>query len=104
MTETWTPNILGFSRPCPLGGWVMVASFLTPFLAILISLNLPESFVKSPICFLDVVSIHQTDKDLMERGIYGLGGFLQVSKELRALEHDNPLRLQRRSSAYCFIE
>lgn len=85
MTETWTPNILGFSRPCPLGGWVMVASFLTPFLAILISLNLPESFVKSPICFLDVVSIHQTDKDLMERGIYGLGGFLQVSKELRVL-------------------
>ncbi|CAE7807455.1 unnamed protein product [Symbiodinium sp. CCMP2592] len=31
------------------------------------------------------VSIHQTDPTLMERGIYGLGGFLKVSKELRVL-------------------
>lgn len=32
-----------------------------------------------------VVSIHQTDAVLMERGIYGLGGFLKVAKELRVL-------------------
>lgn len=28
-----------------------------------------------------VVSIHQTDAQLMERGIYGLGGFLKVAKD-----------------------
>ena len=39
--------------------------------------------LQSPKGFLDVVSIHQTDPALMERGIYGLGGFLQVSQELR---------------------
>ena len=32
-----------------------------------------------------MVSIHQTDPQLMERGIYGLGGFLKVAKELRVL-------------------
>jgi len=32
-----------------------------------------------------VVSIHQVDQELMERGIYGLGGFLRVSRELRVL-------------------
>lgn len=34
---------------------------------------------------VQVVSIHQTDSALMERGIYGLGGFLKVAKELRVL-------------------
>ena len=33
----------------------------------------------------DVVSIHQRDDVLKERGIYGLGGFLKVSRELRVL-------------------
>ena len=28
-----------------------------------------------PLCFLDVVCIHQTDENLMLRGIYGLGGW-----------------------------
>ena len=35
--------------------------------------------------FLDVASIHQVDEDMKERGIYGLGGFLKASKELRIL-------------------
>lgn len=37
------------------------------------------------ICFLDVACIHQTDHELMERGVYGLGAFLKRSKELRIL-------------------
>eukprot|EP00438_Fugacium_kawagutii_P029407 Skav223388 [mRNA] locus=scaffold2634:402611:404898:- [translate_table: standard] len=37
------------------------------------------------VCFLDVACIHQTDKELMTRGIYGLGGFLRQSEELRVL-------------------
>ena len=36
-------------------------------------------------CFLDVVSINQVDPELMDRGIYGLGGFLAASSELRIL-------------------
>ena len=35
--------------------------------------------------FLDVACIHQTDHELMERGVYGLGAFLKRSKELRIL-------------------
>ncbi|CAE7614654.1 unnamed protein product, partial [Symbiodinium sp. CCMP2456] len=36
-------------------------------------------------CFLDVVSINQGDLGMMRQGIYGLGGFLSASKELRIL-------------------
>lgn len=82
---TWHPDIMGFSAPSPLGGWVILASCLAPFMGIAIYLCLPESCTTSPTCFLDVVSIHQTDTELMERGIYGLGGFLKVSKQLRIL-------------------
>ncbi|CAE7555658.1 unnamed protein product [Symbiodinium natans] len=39
----------------------------------------------SKMCFLDVVCIHQADPDKMQRGIYGLGGFLSASSELRIL-------------------
>jgi len=85
MGGTWHPDIMGFSAPSPLGGWVILASCLAPFMGIAIYLCLPESCTTSPTCFLDVVSIHQTDTELMERGIYGLGGFLKVSKQLRAL-------------------
>jgi len=35
--------------------------------------------------FLDVASINQADEELKERGIYGIGGFLKASKELRIL-------------------
>ena len=38
-----------------------------------------------PVCFLDVVSIHQVDLDLQKRGVYGLGGFLAASKEMHIL-------------------
>eukprot|EP00435_Cladocopium_sp_Y103_P069634 s456_g33.t1 len=85
MGGTWHPDIMGFTAPCPLGGWVILAGCLAPLMGIAIYLCLPESCTSSPTCFLDVVSIHQTDTELMERGIYGLGGFLKVSKQLRAL-------------------
>ena len=85
MTGRWHVDTMGFQLDCPLGGWVIAASCLAPVLAVSISMMAPDCLVKSPMCFLDVVSIHQTDMELMERGVYGLGGFLQVSKELRAL-------------------
>lgn len=40
---------------------------------------------KQRFAFVDVASIHQVDEDMKERGIYGLGGFLKASKELRIL-------------------
>eukprot|EP00435_Cladocopium_sp_Y103_P013215 s1548_g3.t1 len=36
-------------------------------------------------CFLDIACVHQTDPELRERGVYGIGGWLSVSKELRIL-------------------
>ncbi|CAJ1425464.1 unnamed protein product [Effrenium voratum] len=63
--------------------WAQLFGLLGSLLGLLGSLYLPRC---SPdIAFLDVVSIHQTDPALMERGIYGLGGFLRVSRELRVL-------------------
>jgi len=35
--------------------------------------------------FIDVASIHQEDQKLKERGVYGIAGFLRISKELRIL-------------------
>lgn len=43
------------------------------------------SLANQRFAFLDVASIHQVDEDMKERGIYGLGGFLKASKELRIL-------------------
>ena len=36
-------------------------------------------------CFFDAVSIHQGDAFLKQRGLEGLGGFISISKEFRAL-------------------
>ena len=96
MTGRWHVETMGFQLDCPLGGWVIAASCLAPVLGVSISMMVPDCLVKSPMCFLDVVSIHQTDMELMERGVYGLGGFLQVSKELRAL----PARANLHSTVY----
>lgn len=64
--------------------WPMLAGFLGTWMGLLLSPYV-NSLSKPKMCFLDVVSIHQTDQELMERGIYGLGGFLSVAKELRVL-------------------
>ncbi|CAJ1369219.1 unnamed protein product [Effrenium voratum] len=63
----------------------MILGFLGVALALLLLPYVPDRMAKKDMAFLDVVSIHQTDEELMERGIYGLGGFLSVSKELRVL-------------------
>jgi len=36
-------------------------------------------------CFFDAACINQADPDLMQRGVYGLSGFLAVTSELRIL-------------------
>ena len=81
---TWPVNAVGFKASCPFTPW----AYLTGTLTTLISLFM------SPYCictrcsskaFLDVVSIHQTDKTMKQRGVYGLGGFLSISQEMRVL-------------------
>ncbi|CAE7653713.1 Pus1 [Symbiodinium sp. CCMP2456] len=70
---------------CPFFPWCLVMGFVGSFIGLVLTPYLPALCGQHPVCFLDVVSIHQADQELMERGIYGLGGFLRVSKELRVL-------------------
>ncbi|OLP96744.1 putative serine/threonine-protein kinase [Symbiodinium microadriaticum] len=69
----------GDSYVFPFGAWGL---FLANFAPVVIAIAAPGG---TKDCFLDIVSINQVDEELMERGIYGLGGCLAVSKELRIL-------------------
>eukprot|EP00435_Cladocopium_sp_Y103_P047456 s407_g13.t4 len=81
------PPLLSFpcteSLQCERGIWVRVFGFLGSVVGLWGSPYIPH--FHHEMCFLDVVSINQVDEDLMGRGIYGLGGFLAVSSELRIL-------------------
>ena len=78
-----------FAQQVKFAPWTLIFSFVSSMLGLLTVPYLPEGFathlVWDSVCFLDAVSINQTDDALMERGIYGLGGFLRVSRELRVL-------------------
>ncbi|CAE7377424.1 GIP [Symbiodinium natans] len=76
-------DVADFAGECPLGPWCLIFSFVASLTGLVIA---PYGrSCKDAMCFLDVASIHQTDTDLMERGVYGIGGFLSISKELRIL-------------------
>eukprot|EP00435_Cladocopium_sp_Y103_P048374 s407_g14.t1 len=81
------PPLLSFpcaeNLHCERGTWVRVFGFLGSVMGLWGSPYIPQ--VHNEMCFLDVVSINQADPELMGRGIYGLGGFLAVSSELRIL-------------------
>ena len=80
------PEFEGYSHlESPFFPWCLVFSFVGSFLGLVLTPYFPALCGRHPVCFLDVVSIHQVDQELMERGVYGLGGFLRVSKELRVL-------------------
>jgi len=83
----------------PIFPWCLLGSFVGTFAGFCLTPYAPNVCGQHPVCFLDVVSIHQVDQELMERGIYGLGGFLQVSKELRVLWSDPYL-----SRLWCVFE
>ncbi|CAK9073673.1 unnamed protein product [Durusdinium trenchii] len=69
----------------PRGLWMTVASLPSLLLGLVLAVYIPEWVSSSPTCFLDAVSINQADQALMQQGVYGLGGFLKASKELRIL-------------------
>mmetsp|Transcript_60135 Transcript_60135/g.140544 ORF Transcript_60135/g.140544 Transcript_60135/m.140544 type:complete len:541 (+) Transcript_60135:62-1684(+) len=75
-TQTGLPVLSG-------GPWIMLAGSLATVVSLLIAPYIPR--IRPTRCFLDAVSINQTDPQLMEQGIYGLGGFLRLSEELRVM-------------------
>jgi len=77
-------ELVGMQANCLAGPWVLLASVFCSLLGLLASPYLRWPGSKDD-CFIDVASIHQTDAKLMERGIYGIGGFLSISRELRVL-------------------
>ncbi|CAJ1440172.1 unnamed protein product [Effrenium voratum] len=80
----------------PLGCWILLSN-LASLVTIFAWPYLPQ--LKSMMCFLDAVSINQADGQLMEQGVYGIGGFLSISQELRILW--TPLYLSR---LWCVFE
>mmetsp|Transcript_60167 Transcript_60167/g.134234 ORF Transcript_60167/g.134234 Transcript_60167/m.134234 type:complete len:522 (+) Transcript_60167:2-1567(+) len=77
-------GVQDYSAELPNAPWMSGAALLGTIFGLFTSPYFLDGCQKTT-CFLDVVSIHQSDHDLMERGIYGLGGFLRVSRELRVL-------------------
>ena len=74
--------LAGVEYTFPASPWVIIFGPLSMILGVCASLLVP---LRSQLCFLDMTSIHQSDPKLLERGIYSIGGFLSVSKELRVL-------------------
>ncbi|CAK9029127.1 Uncharacterized protein SCF082_LOCUS18652, partial [Durusdinium trenchii] len=74
-----------FEHVCSYFPWCLAASLPVQLLALLMTPYLPYLPNITYSSFLDVACIHQTDHELMERGVYGLGAFLKRSKELRIL-------------------
>jgi len=68
--------------PCSTGPWVLIFSAVGSALGLLLSFLIGGP---NEMCFIDKVSIHQTDQELKEEGIYGIGGALRCTKELRIL-------------------
>ncbi|CAK9059566.1 Putative serine/threonine-protein kinase [Durusdinium trenchii] len=67
----------------PWAPWVTVIGFLGGMISLCTAPYF--SCAGSSLCFLDMVCIDQTDSELKERGVYGIGGWLSVSTELRIL-------------------
>ena len=75
-------NVAGTIQTVPFGPWTLIFGCVMMLVGFLASPFLP---CQDRLCFLDVACIHQGDTELLERGIYGIGGFLSVSRELRVL-------------------
>ncbi|CAE7614632.1 unnamed protein product [Symbiodinium sp. CCMP2456] len=75
----------GFMEECPFSGLGLLVAMPVSVLTFFFAPYFPDIGCKKQCCFLDVVSINQVDKEMMRQGIYGLGGFLGASKELRIL-------------------
>ncbi|CAE6966319.1 GIP [Symbiodinium natans] len=85
MPFKYQARIFGFNELCPMGFWVLATGFLATVLSLASVSILPHRCHGNDMSFIDVTSIHQVDHMLMERGVYGIAGFLSISSELRIL-------------------
>ncbi|CAJ1461113.1 unnamed protein product [Effrenium voratum] len=85
MPFSFHASVLDYRQTCPMGCWVIALTLPVAGAALVLAPYCPNKLGKHSICFVDMFSIHQTDSMLRERGIYGIGGCLQRSKELRVL-------------------
>ncbi|CAE7274379.1 pmpB, partial [Symbiodinium natans] len=85
MPLVYEANVMGFTQDCPMGLWVFAFGAFALFLGLLLTPYWPDRCTPPDVGFIDVASIDQQDRRLMERGIYGIAGFLRVSSELRVL-------------------
>ncbi|CAE7593134.1 unnamed protein product [Symbiodinium sp. CCMP2456] len=85
MPLPYKANVIGFTDECPMGLWVYGFGALALLLGWFLTPHLPDFCSQPDMGFIDVVSIHQEDSLLMERGVYGIAGFLRISSELRVL-------------------
>ncbi|CAE7331809.1 unnamed protein product [Symbiodinium natans] len=77
-----TRVVLDSEPEVPDGYWVLICSTAGAMLGLLAFPYLPS---RSDRCFLDFVSISQTDERLMQEGIDNIGNFLAATGELRVL-------------------
>ncbi|CAK9099358.1 Uncharacterized protein SCF082_LOCUS46531 [Durusdinium trenchii] len=68
----------------PAGFWVLAAGLVAQIIGLYVSPYVP-SRAGWGTCFVDFMSINQADEELMQKGIRGIGGFLQHSKVLLIL-------------------
>eukprot|EP00913_Durusdinium_trenchii_P020585 g19334.t1 len=85
-----TKPLNGEAEDFPVCCWISCASFLGLFLGLLASPYFPCLNGRPGDCFIepwhsDMVSIDQSDAEKIEDGIYGIGGFLSVSRELQVM-------------------
>lgn len=86
MPLIYRANVMGFVDVCPMGFWIMTCSCLAMGLGLMSTPLWTDRCGRSTdTCFIDVASIHQVDKTLMERGVFGIAGFLSISSEMRIL-------------------
>ncbi|CAE7661390.1 tktB, partial [Symbiodinium sp. CCMP2456] len=64
--------------------WMRLAGILSFAVGLAVAAYWPN-WPRSDLAFVDVVSIDQADPSMTQRGVYGLGGFLALSRELMVL-------------------
>jgi len=82
---SYDAEALGQVVRCRLGPWIVGFSMPGCLLGLLLGPYLPEVSHCAEVSFFDAVSIHQGDPLTKQRGLENLGGFISISKELRAL-------------------
>mmetsp|Transcript_41305 Transcript_41305/g.96351 ORF Transcript_41305/g.96351 Transcript_41305/m.96351 type:complete len:644 (-) Transcript_41305:66-1997(-) len=85
MPFSYEPTMTIFPETYTMGFWVLPSGMVATLLGLVSAPYWPERCSGSDTSFIDVASIHQVDRRLMEKGIYGIAGFLRISQELRIL-------------------